>query len=149
MYMGTIILVSEYYVSNRAKLGKCTKYPEQIFICTYSWLPLKYWTFFKKSACCREYLLNREIILLTPLAYITYGRIPIMQRLLIGNPDRWALEEGVSKTGSSTIHNFWCTYWFCDFILGYVDHTENIRLLLWLQKVQGLVNKRLRASGNT
>jgi hypothetical protein len=45
-------------------------------------VPVKYWTFFKESACCREYLVNREIILLTPLVYITYGRIPIMQHLL-------------------------------------------------------------------
>jgi len=32
MYMGTILLVSEYYVSNGTKLGKCTKYPEHFYL---------------------------------------------------------------------------------------------------------------------
>jgi hypothetical protein len=36
------------------------------------------------------------------------------------------LEKRSPKTRSSTIHNFWYTYWFCVIILGYLDLSSSI-----------------------
>jgi hypothetical protein len=55
------------------------------------------------------------------------SKIPLIQHLIIQH--FWQV-----SAGSYVICNFQCTYWFCDFILAYLDFIESIELLQCLAK---------------
>jgi hypothetical protein len=57
------------------------------------------------------------------------------------------LRDSGPKTDSSAIHNFWCAYWLCDSILGFLDLIASIQPLQSLQKIKqmsikGIAGKR-------
>jgi hypothetical protein len=39
------------------------------------------------------------------------------------------VEDIGPKTSSSTVHNIQFVYWFCDFVLGYMDLIEFVEVL--------------------